>query len=185
MCTARRGRRRERRLRRSVVPARGSRHPAGVCHRGNLVRLLRGQGGRCPRRRMGAGLRDVPVSERPTRIDPLVPRSHPRDDPAQRLRRPRGVLPGARRARGREGRARRPQRQRRGAAGTGAEAERQVPLEQDLLRDPDRRAGPLVQRRRLAVLPRLTRVLRRDRRRLHPRRRDSHRSGTPSSSATC
>ena len=46
-----------------------------------------------------------------------------------------------------------------------------VPAQQDLLRDPDRSPGPLVQRRRLAVLPGHAGVLRRDRRRLHPGRR--------------
>ncbi len=76
-----RGRRRERRLRRGVVPARGGRHPARLRDRGHLVRLLRGEGGRRARRRVGAGLRDVPVPQRPARIDALVPRPHPRDDP--------------------------------------------------------------------------------------------------------
>ena len=47
---------------------------------------------------------------------------------------------------------------------------RPVPAEQDLLRDPDRHPGPLVQRRRLAVLPGHARVLRRDRRTVHPGR---------------
>ena len=40
--------------------------------------------------------------------------------------------------------------------------------QQDLLRDPDRDPGPVVQRRRVAVLPRHPRVLRRHRRALHP-----------------
>ena len=52
--------------------------------------------------------------------------------------------------------------------GPAPQGRRQVPAQQDLLRDPDRDPGPVVQRRRVAVLPRLPGVLRRHRRRLHP-----------------
>ena len=49
------------------------------------------------------------------------------------------------------------------AASPAARSERgrPVPAEPELLRDPDRDPGPLVQHRRLAVLPRLARLLRR------------------------
>ena len=53
-----------------------------------------------------------------------------------------------------------------------------------LLRDPDRDPGPLVQRRRLAVLSRQPRVLRRVRGPVHPGQPTCRRSGTRSSSAT-
>ena len=42
---------------------------------------------------VGARLRDVPVPEREPRLDDLVPRSHARDDAAQRLRGPGRLLP--------------------------------------------------------------------------------------------
>ena len=47
------------------------------------------------------------------------------------------------------------------APGPGAQGERQVSAEQDLLRDPDRHPGPLVQYRRFAVLSGHARLLRR------------------------
>ena len=50
-----RGRRRERRLRRGLVPAGRRQHPGRLRHRGHLVRLLRGQGGVEVRRRVGPG----------------------------------------------------------------------------------------------------------------------------------
>ena len=183
---ARRGRRRrrERRLRRGVVPAGGRRHPRRLRDGGHLVRLLRRQGGGAVRRRVGAGLRDVPVPERPARVDDLVPRPHPRDDPPERVRRPGRLLPDPRRTRRRRCRARQPLRHDGRAARPRAEGERQVPVEQDVLRDPDRRAGPVVQRRRLAVLPRHPGVLRRHRRATTSPTASSRRSGTRSSSAT-
>ena len=82
----RRRRRRERRLRRGLVPARGEQHPGRLRHRGHLVRLLRGQGRRAATAStLGAGLRDLPVPERRSRLDDLVPRPHAGHDPAQRL----------------------------------------------------------------------------------------------------
>ena len=48
--------------------------------------------------------------------------------------------------------------------GPAPQGERQVPAEQDLLRDPHRDPGPLVQQRRVALLPGHAGVLRRDRR---------------------
>ena len=56
------------------------------------------------------------------------------------------------------------------ASRPGASGERQVPPEQALPGDPDRDPGSLLQRGRLALLPRLAHVLRRAGRRLHPRR---------------
>ena len=71
-----------------------------------------------------------------------------------------------------------------GAPGPGAQGERQVPAQQDVLRDPDRNPGPLLQRRRFAVLSRHARVLRRASPVRTGRTPMSRRSGTPSSSAT-
>ena len=62
-----RRRRRERRLRRGLVPAPGREHPGRLRHRGHLVRLLPGQGGeprlrRARHVRVGAGNGRLPVS---------------------------------------------------------------------------------------------------------------------------
>ena len=57
------------------------------------------------------------------------------------------------------------------AAGAGAPGGRQVPAQQALPGDPDRHPGPLVQHRRVAVLPRHPGLLRRHRRPVHPRHR--------------
>ena len=149
-----RGRRRKRRLRRGLVPARRRQHPRRLRHRGHLVRLLRRQGELEVRRRLGAGVRDLPVPQRPARVDPVVPRPRPGHDPPERVRRPGRVLPGPRRPRGRQGRPRPPHQHHRGAAQPGPQRKRHVPAQQDLLRDPDRGPGPLLQHRRLAVLPR-------------------------------
>ena len=65
---------------------------------------------------------------------------------------PGGLLPGPRRTRA-TSRPRQPHRHRGHPARPGAEGNGQVPAEQDLLRDPDRDPGPVVQRRRFAVLP--------------------------------
>ena len=124
-------------------------------HGGHLVRLLRRQGARQLRRDLGAGLRDLPVPEPGPRVDQLVPRPHAGHDPAQRVRRTGRLLPRPRRPGRRRGGAGQPGRQRGRAPGPGAEGGRHVPVQQDLLRDPDRDPGPVVQRRRLAVLPRL------------------------------
>ena len=135
------------------LPAAGN-IPAGYAHRGHLVQLLRGQGGVEVRRRLGAGVRDLPVPQRPARVDPVVPRPRPGHDPPQRLRRPGRVLPGPWRPRGRQGGPRQPHRRHRRAAQPGPQRKRHVPAQQDLLRDPDRGPGPLLQHQRLAVLPR-------------------------------
>ena len=165
----RRGRR-QRRVRGGLVPPCGRRHPVGLCHRGHLVRLLRRQGGWGVRRRVGARLRDLPVPERQPRLDDLVPRPRARHDAAQRLRRPGRLLPRPRRAGRRFDGARLANRPRGVASRPGASGERQVPPEQALPGDPDRDPGSLLQRGRLALLPRLAHVLRRAGRRLHPRR---------------
>ena len=161
--------RRERRLRRGLVPARRGQHPGRLRHGGHLVRLLRRQGGRQLRRGVGTRVRHVPVPEPRPRGHQVVPRPHTRHDPAQRVRGARRLLHHPRRPGRRQGGPGQPVRHRRRAPWPGAEGRRQVPTQQDLLRDPDRDPGPVVQRRRLAVLPRHPRVLRRDRRPLHPR----------------
>ncbi len=118
---------------------------------------------------MGAWLRDGHLPQPQPRLDHLVPRPRHRHDPAQRLRRAGGVLHRARRP-GRHG-ARHANGRGRGAPGTRPQGGRRLPLEQDLLRDPDRHPGPHVQRRRFAVLPRHADLLRRDHRTLPPGRR--------------
>ena len=73
---------------------------------------------------------------------------------------------------GGRGRARQPRSGRRPCfPGPAPERRGHVPVQQDLLRDPDRDPGPVVQRRRLAVLPGHARLLRRHRAgRTSPRR---------------
>ena len=140
--------------------------PAGYATEGHLVRLLRRQGrSQVMARRWGPGLRHLPVSEHAARLDHLVSRPHAGHDAAQRLCGAGGLLHHPRRA----GRRRARCSIHRtgtvgGAARPGAQGRRQVPAEQDVLRDPDRHPGSLVQHRWLAVLSRLARVLRRDRR---------------------
>ena len=107
----RRRRRRERRLRRGLVPAGGRRHPRRLRDGGHLVRVLRGQGGGPVRRGVGPGLRDLPVPQRPARVDHLVPRPHARDDATERVRRTGGILPHPRWPRRRRRRARQSLRQ--------------------------------------------------------------------------
>ena len=129
-------------------------------------RKARGTTSSRPRRRevrrdLGPGLRHVPVPEPRAGGDHVVPRPRAGHDPAQRVRRPSRVLHRPRRARGDaavlDSRTGRPAV----AAGPGPEGGRQVPAEQGVPRDPDRDPGPLVQRRRVAVLPRHPRLLRR------------------------
>ena len=60
-------------------------HPGRVRDRGDVVRLLRRQGADPLRRRLGSGLRHVPVPECQSCLDDLVPRPHARDDATQRL----------------------------------------------------------------------------------------------------
>ena len=62
---------------------------------------------------------------------------------------------------GDEGGPRQPLRHARRAARARSDEGDPFPLEQDLLRDPDRHPGPVVQRRRFALLPEQPRVLRR------------------------
>ena len=64
--------RRERRLRRSLVPARGQRHSCRLCDEGHLVRLLRRQGRRKFGGSMGTGFCDVPVPEHAASLHHLV-----------------------------------------------------------------------------------------------------------------
>ena len=146
--------RRQRRLRGGVVPAGGQEHPTGLRQERHLVPLLRGQGRRSLRRGLGAWLRRLPVPEREPSLDDLVPRPRARHDAPQRLRGPSRLLPDQGRAgrrRCREGLA----VQRAGcAAGPRTRGERPVPARQDLLRDPDRDPGSLVQHQRVALLPR-------------------------------
>ena len=155
--------------------------------RGNLPRPLRGTGaGQGPPgpgdHAWAAGHLGLRVPERPAGRDVLVPRPHPRHDPAERLRGPGRLLhhPGrpGRRGAGRQGQAGCPSRAR----------PRPSVIHRDRVpRDPDRHPGPLVQRRRLSVLPRHPGVLRRVRGSVHrapAATATSRPSGTPSSSAT-
>ena len=79
--------------------------PPGYATERHLVPLLRGQGRRVLRRRLGARLRRLPVPEREPGLDDLVPRPRARHDAPQRLRRPGGLLHRPRRARRRRRRA--------------------------------------------------------------------------------
>ena len=165
----RRRRRRERRLRGGLVSAGRQRHPGRLRPQGHAGssssggRLTTGYGAL-----WGPGFAtfQYPNENRASTIwyhDHALgmTRLNVYAGPAGLLHRPRRPC---RRRRG-EGHAHRDDRR---AAGTGAQGERQVPAQQDLLRDPHRDPGPLLQRRRVALLPGLARVLRRRRRSLHP-----------------
>ena len=133
---------------------------------------------------LGPGVRDLPVPQRPARVDAVVPRPRARHDPAERVRRPGRLLPRPRRPRGRQGDPGQPHRHDGRAARPGAQGGRRVPAQQDLLRDPDRGPGPLVQR----PTARCSTPTRGRSSTASPDpyipETDSRRSGTPSSSAT-
>ena len=139
----------ERRLPRGLVSAQARNIPAGYARTGSLYQQLPGQGPARARPGVDARQRGLSVRQRSTRHDDVVPRPHARHDPRQRLRRTGRLLPAARRPR---------RRGRRDAPGSGAGARR--PAGARLLRDPDRDPGPLLHRRRLAVLSRQPRLLR-------------------------
>ena len=111
---------------------------------------------------MGTGLRNLPVPEQPARVDDLVPRPHPGHDPPQRVRRAGRLLPdprwtGRRRRRSSTAApAPRPccpgPRRWKGTSSRPNKTYYEIPIA-----DP----GPVVQRRRLPLLPRQPRVLRR------------------------
>ena len=142
--------------------------PAGYATEGTWYDFFAGKAAAGLRCRLGTRLRHLPVPEREPGLDDLVPRPRARDDAPQRLRRPGRLLPHPRRAGRRRRGARQPNRPQGVASRPRAAGERQVPAQQALSGDPDRDPGSLVQRGRVALLPRLARVLRRDRRRLHP-----------------
>ena len=73
--------------------------PTATPRRGTWFRFFRRKAFERVRRALGSRLRHVPVPQREPRVDHLVPRSHPRDDPPERLRRPRRLLHRPRRAR--------------------------------------------------------------------------------------
>ena len=151
--------RRERWLRRGVVPARCQQHPGRLRHRGHLVRLLQGKAAANYGATWGPGHATFQYPNTQPRLDHLVPRPHAGHDAAQRLCRPRGLLHHPRRPGGRWRRARLAHRHGGRAARPRAQGKRQVPVQQDLLRDPDRHPGPRVQRRWLALLPGHARLL--------------------------
>ena len=167
----RRRRRRERRLRRGLVPAGRRATSRRATPRGDLVRLLHGQGGR-----QATAPRGVPASRRsstPTHNRASTIWYHDHALGMTRLNvyaGPAGFYIVRGGPAGDERRARLALRHCGRASRPGAQGGRQVPAQQDLLRDPDRHPGPRVQRRRLAVLPGHARVLRRRLRptRLHP-----------------
>ena len=70
------------------LPAAGN-IPAGYATEGTWYDFFAGKAAATFGVDVGAGLRDVPVPERPARVDDLVPRPHPGHDPAQRVRRAR------------------------------------------------------------------------------------------------
>ena len=158
--------------------------PAGYATEGTWYDFFAGKAAAQLRRDLGAGVRHLPVPEPRPGGDHLVPRPHPGHDPAQRLRRTGRLLHHPRRPRRRRRRARQPHRSHGVAARAGAPRGRHVPAQQALPGDPHRHPGPLVQRRRVALLPRHPGLLRR----VSPARTSptptSRRSGTRSSSAT-
>ena len=182
-----RGRRRERRLRGGLVSCRTRGNiPAGYATEGTWYDFFAGKAAAGYGEHLG--IRASPPSSTRTQPRPatnLVPRPLARHDPPERLRGAGGLLHRARRPRGRRRRHRHANRNtRRCCPGPAPTADDQFLGDQDLLRDPDRHPGPLVQRRRLALLSRQPRVLRRDHRSVHPGRPICRRSGTRSSSAT-
>ena len=73
--------RRERRLRRGLVPAAGEQHPDGLRHRGHVVQPLQGASSRpSTAQPWTPGLAGRAVPQRPGRHDALVPRPHARHD---------------------------------------------------------------------------------------------------------
>ncbi len=97
---------------------------------------------------VGARVVRVPVSQRPAADDAVVPRPHPRHDAAERVRGSGRLLPGPQTRATCGGQA---------AAEAGSAARRQAGHQ--VPRDPDRHPGPVLQRRRVAVLPRQPRLL--------------------------
>ena len=157
----------ERRLRRSLVPARRDQHPVRLRDRGDVVRVLPRQGRRVGRN-VGTGPGHVPVSQHPAPVDGLVPRPHPGHDPPQRVRRSRRVLHHPQRRPRRQ-----PHRCRHRCPGSPARSRAAARRRagNQVLRDPARDPGPVVQQRRLAVLSGHPGVLRRLQRTVHPRQR--------------
>ena len=72
------------------------RHPGRLCDTGHVVRLLRRQGQGEVRCDVGPGLCDLPLPERPARVDAVVPRSHAGHDPPERVRGTGRLLPRSR-----------------------------------------------------------------------------------------
>ncbi len=68
-----------------------------LCNRGHVVQPLQVPGAGQVRRRLDARLGRLPVSERPARHHPVVPRPYSGHDAPERLRGPGGILPPARR----------------------------------------------------------------------------------------
>ena len=138
---------------------------------GHLVPFLRGARPFEVRRAWGPGFATFQYPNDQRASTDLVPRPRAGHDAAERVRRPRRVLHHPRRAR----RRRRGQGQHapasRQCSRSRAQGGRQVPAQQDVLRDPDRHPGPVVQHRRVALLPRHAGVLRRVRGAVHPAHR--------------
>ena len=147
-------RRRERRLRRGLVPAGRQQHPGRLRDRAapGTTRSRRKAAGKRYGATWGPGYAVFQYPERPARDHALVPRPHPGHDPAQRLRRPGRLLPHPRRPA-----ATRPCSTRRTGRRPSCPAPRRAratfPANQTYYEIPHRHPGPLLQRRRLAVLP--------------------------------
>ncbi len=137
--------RRQRRLRRSLVPAGRQQYPQGLRRHRHFLRLLQQE----VQAQVGSRNGIVQLPERPARHHALVPRPHAGHDPAERLRRPGRLLPDPRRP----GRCRagQPGRQHLRSCRAGPRCRRRPAWR--IRRDPHRGPGPLLQRRRLAVLP--------------------------------
>ncbi len=117
----------------------GEEHPRRATRGSGPSTRLQGEGRRLLSGRLDARQRRLRVPERPEGVDALVPRPHPGDDAGQRLRGPGRLLPAPRRPATDDGAL-------PGPAPHSATA-------RPVLRDPPGDPGPLLQRRRLALLP--------------------------------
>ena len=127
---------------------------------------------RLRRRRGGPATPTFQYPNAEPRLDDLVPRPHPRHDPPQRLRRAGRLLPGPRRARRRQAVLDTRSGMPAVLPGPAPKEGDKFPANKTYYEIPIAIQDRSLQRRRLALLPGHPRVLRRDRRAVHPGRRD-------------
>ena len=137
--------------------------PAGYADRGTWYDFFAGKAATNYGVTWGPGFATFQYPNANRALDHLVSRPHTRHDATQRLRRAGGLLHHPRRPSRRRRRARLPHRYAGCSARSGSQRGGQIPVEQDLLRDPHRDPGSRVQHRRFTVLPGHASVLRRHR----------------------